>query len=63
MGETSTSSVSSSLEPASLPNLAKGTGHGRDQHEQRVIIARSKLLRELPTVATWWGSSSVAMEF
>ena len=31
MGETSTSSVSSSLEPVSLPNLAKGAGHGQDQ--------------------------------
>ena len=38
-------------------------GHGRDKHEQRVIVARNKLLREWPTMATWWGSSSVAMEF
>ena len=42
---------------------AKPAGHGRDKCAQPVVIAWSKLLREWPAVATWWGSSSVAMEF
>ena len=42
---------------------AKPAGHGRDKRVQPVVIAWSKLLREWPAVATWWGSSSVALEF